>query len=189
MILHAHHRLRRSQGGTNDPVNIMLVSPNLHDWIHRNPLQAYKLGWLVHSYEDPEDVGCTYHNLGANGWESEWPPELPPVLSSALGSSSGVHSFPPATEGATELCHRCKGKGTEPPKPEKLEKAKKRVTLGIRLPKDADEDGIEVLETLLSAARDELKAEMGWSDSVGVYYVLTAVLHDWLTSRATPEAV
>ena len=34
----------------------MLVTPQQHDWIHRNPAEAYAIGWLVHSWDDPADV-------------------------------------------------------------------------------------------------------------------------------------
>ena len=56
MNLHRHHRRLRSQGGTDEPSNIMLVTPQQHDWIHRNPAEAYAIGWLVHSWDDPADV-------------------------------------------------------------------------------------------------------------------------------------
>lgn len=54
--LHRHHRKLRSQGGTDDPVNIMHVTPEQHDWIHRNVGLSYELGWLVHSWDDPAEV-------------------------------------------------------------------------------------------------------------------------------------
>lgn len=54
--LHKHHRKRRSQGGGDDPSNILLLPTQLHEWVHQNPADAYELGWLVHSYDDPEEV-------------------------------------------------------------------------------------------------------------------------------------
>ena len=59
MTLHRHHRKLRSQGGGDEPSNIMLVTPLQHDWIHRNPGEAYAIGWLVHSWDDPADVPIT----------------------------------------------------------------------------------------------------------------------------------
>lgn len=56
MSLHRHHRKLRSQGGTDESSNIMLVTPLQHDWIHRNPAKAYELGWLVKSWQDPAEV-------------------------------------------------------------------------------------------------------------------------------------
>jgi hypothetical protein len=54
--LHKHHRKRRSQGGDDSPANILHVHPEVHEWIHRNPEQAFELGWLVHGYEEPSEV-------------------------------------------------------------------------------------------------------------------------------------
>lgn len=54
--MHRHHRKRRSQGGTDDETNIMLVTPEQHTWIHDNPEKAYELGWLVKSWQDPATV-------------------------------------------------------------------------------------------------------------------------------------
>lgn len=54
--MHKHHRKLRSQGGTDDEANIMLVTPEQHAWIHANPEKAYELGWLVKSWQDPAEV-------------------------------------------------------------------------------------------------------------------------------------
>lgn len=54
--LHRHHRKRRSQGGTDDEPNIMLVTPEQHQWIHENVAKSYELGWLVESWQDPAEV-------------------------------------------------------------------------------------------------------------------------------------
>jgi hypothetical protein len=44
---HAHHMKRRSQGGTNDPSNLLAVCHVCHDKIHRNPSEAFEKGHLV----------------------------------------------------------------------------------------------------------------------------------------------
>jgi len=43
---HAHHILRRSQGGPDDPSNLAWVCPPCHAYIHANPAWAYEHGLL-----------------------------------------------------------------------------------------------------------------------------------------------
>lgn len=60
---------------------------------------------------------------------------------------------------------------------------RERSQVNIAVPKDA-EDGAEVLRALLAAARRQL-TESGaftYGDDCPPYFVLVAVLHDWLTS-------
>ena len=54
--LHVHHRKLRSQGGKDEPSNLLVVDNKCHDFIHAHPAQSYTNGWLVHSYEDPAMV-------------------------------------------------------------------------------------------------------------------------------------
>jgi len=42
-----HHRLRRSQGGTNELGNLMGVSAEGHRLVHKNPAIAYEHGWML----------------------------------------------------------------------------------------------------------------------------------------------
>lgn len=43
---HVHHVLRRSQGGTNEPHNLLAVCFRCHEWIHANPKEAAAAGLL-----------------------------------------------------------------------------------------------------------------------------------------------
>ncbi len=45
--LHLHHKLRRGQGGTDDLDNLLVVEPGCHDYIHANPEESYRAGWLI----------------------------------------------------------------------------------------------------------------------------------------------
>lgn len=45
--LHVHHRLRRSQGGSNDPSNLVTLCAAAHDWVHTNPSEAALFGLLI----------------------------------------------------------------------------------------------------------------------------------------------
>lgn len=49
---HVHHRRPRRMGGsrdplTNDPTNLMLLSPEAHEHVEKNRTEAYERGWLV----------------------------------------------------------------------------------------------------------------------------------------------
>jgi hypothetical protein len=68
-----------------------------------------------------------------------------------------------------------------PKKPRKKpEPGRPKTRFLVHAPADA-ENGIEVLTTLMDAAKDKLVKQMNWQDDVGAYFVLVAVLHDWLT--------
>lgn len=43
---HVHHVLRRSQGGGNQPENLLGVCFWCHEWIHANPREAARRGLL-----------------------------------------------------------------------------------------------------------------------------------------------
>lgn len=42
-----HHIRRRSQGGTHDPDNLVLLCGVGHQWVHEHPAQARALGLLA----------------------------------------------------------------------------------------------------------------------------------------------
>lgn len=43
----AHHRRRRSQGGSDELENLLWVCAWCHTWIHEHPAVAYEKGWLL----------------------------------------------------------------------------------------------------------------------------------------------
>lgn len=51
--VHSHHRKLRSQGGEDEPANLLRVCAEDHAWIHANPSESYARGLLVHSWADP----------------------------------------------------------------------------------------------------------------------------------------
>lgn len=60
-----HHRQPRQMGGTsrpeiNDPVNLALLcgsaTTGCHGYIESHRTEAYEMGWLVHSWDDPAAV-------------------------------------------------------------------------------------------------------------------------------------
>ena len=42
-----HHIRRRSQGGTNEPHNLLATCANCHTWVHNNVAAAKVAGWLA----------------------------------------------------------------------------------------------------------------------------------------------
>jgi hypothetical protein len=51
-----HHRKMRSQGGTGEYANCLLVCHRCHRQIHDNPDWAYRHGLLVRSHNHPNTV-------------------------------------------------------------------------------------------------------------------------------------
>lgn len=61
---HRHHRKRRPHCTPEEYTaswNLLDVTPALHHWIHEHPAEAYKRGWLVHSWDDPREVAVEPH--------------------------------------------------------------------------------------------------------------------------------
>lgn len=50
-----HHRKLRSQGGTNDPANLLLLCAGCHDYVHGHPALSYAAGYLLHQWEREVD--------------------------------------------------------------------------------------------------------------------------------------
>jgi 5-methylcytosine-specific restriction endonuclease McrA len=45
--MHVHHIKRRSQGGGNEPSNLICLCQAAHDYVHNNPREAALLGLLI----------------------------------------------------------------------------------------------------------------------------------------------
>jgi HNH endonuclease len=48
-VMHRHHKLMRSHGGSNDIGNLLYLCDGCHVFIHLNPTLSYEMGWLVRS--------------------------------------------------------------------------------------------------------------------------------------------
>lgn len=48
---HAHHIVPRSQGGGDEPGNLLWVCAPCHETIHHYPTRSYEHGWLRHHWE------------------------------------------------------------------------------------------------------------------------------------------
>jgi hypothetical protein len=68
-----HHRIRRSQGGSHDPENLILLcgsgTTGCHGWVHAHPAEARDSGWLLKSHEDPLAVPVAYARPGGGFME------------------------------------------------------------------------------------------------------------------------
>jgi 5-methylcytosine-specific restriction enzyme A len=57
-----HHRKPRGQGGSYDPLtafgfaNLVFLCRKCHDHVHRHVQDSYNAGYLVHSWDDPENI-------------------------------------------------------------------------------------------------------------------------------------
>lgn len=56
----AHHRRLRSRGGDDSAANLVAVHPGCHRWIHANPAEATKGGFMVPSWADPAETTIRY---------------------------------------------------------------------------------------------------------------------------------
>lgn len=65
-----HHRKVKGMGGTDDRevafglANLILLCRECHAYAHANPSESYLKGYLVHSWDNPEDV-VVLKNTGA----------------------------------------------------------------------------------------------------------------------------
>lgn len=68
---HRHHRKMRSQGGSDDPSNLLAVCWACHRWIHDHPSVSYGRGWLVRSWDETDrrcDVCQRLVAVSLRGW-------------------------------------------------------------------------------------------------------------------------
>lgn len=60
-----HHRKNRSQGGTWEPANVVLLCGDgtqlCHGWVTTHPTKAHEEGFHVKSWEDPAEVPILLH--------------------------------------------------------------------------------------------------------------------------------
>ena len=55
---HWHHRRLRSQGGGDEASNGLSVCALCHDYLHKHTGEAYKNGWLVRAWANPQQTPC-----------------------------------------------------------------------------------------------------------------------------------
>jgi len=58
---HVHHRLRKGMGGELDEnvkyglANLVSLCAECHRHIHDHPAESYEAGWLLHTWQVPEE--------------------------------------------------------------------------------------------------------------------------------------
>jgi hypothetical protein len=61
-----HHRKLRKHGGQDDITNLIALCSPCHNIapgsVHQNPRISYENGWLVHSWDNPEECPVTLAN-------------------------------------------------------------------------------------------------------------------------------
>lgn len=129
--VHTHHRKLRSQGGGDEPSNLLRVCLECHTWIHGNPSDSYARGLLVHSWADPALVRtflAPETDYEAGGHEKFETPVIP--------IRDGEHPAP------GEECPSCKRRV---PHPKKATSPKTRV-FSTRVPIDDAETFTELVD-------------------------------------------
>jgi hypothetical protein len=72
-----HHRQPKGMGGTSNEevafglANLISLCRECHSFVHANPLEAYKTGYLVHSWDDPETIAVLTKSWGTVSFRSD----------------------------------------------------------------------------------------------------------------------
>ncbi len=67
-----------------------------------------------------------------------------------------------------------------------MEKPRNKTTWSMKVPKDEQENGYEVFTTLFDQVRERMAPVLGLSETCPPYYVLVAVMIDFLSERTNP---
>jgi hypothetical protein len=68
--VHKHHR--RRAGRMDTAANLLNTCLNCHSAVHANPSKSYRLGLLVSSWDQPEDVEITHERLSLVATDGPW---------------------------------------------------------------------------------------------------------------------
>jgi hypothetical protein len=156
-----HHLVPKSLRGDDVPSNIIPVCGDGVRGCH-GALECHTAGWEIIAHQ-------VRHSLT--------PLELQYVT--AKKGRAWLERYLPA--GETNLCSRCK-RPVRAQGPRETPRKRKRIVLTV--PDDA-EDGAAVWDGLVEAARGRLAPVLGWDSDVGDYFVVVAVLADWLNEGGT----
>jgi hypothetical protein len=151
-----HHLVPRSLGGDDVEDNLIPLcgdgTTGCHGKLENHPRGWERIAHAVRHSLTPAELGYVLDTKGMEFLERYLPMGTP----------------------ADDLCPRCR----RPKNPAKLEKPRKRRTWSCKPPADT-EDGCEILDTLVAECGRAL-GDLGYTDETPAYYVLTAVLSDWL---------
>lgn len=101
-----HHRVKRGQGGTWDPTNLLHVCGDgtryCHGWVEANPAHAVALGLWVRTGDDPARVPAYLHpttlwrawwfadDEGCWTWADDTPPPAHPLTPARLDAVRAI---------------------------------------------------------------------------------------------------
>lgn len=136
-MIHEHHRRLRSQGGGDEPTNVIGLPDVIHDWIHANPEAAKAAGLIVPEWEDPANVPITI-------------PEEALRKVRVRKSSDEVPTY--------------------------------RASVGIKVPMSVRVNGAEIILAKIEDCRKRLEKHFNWEPNVPNFFVLDAVITDWLNT-------
>lgn len=108
---HMHHRKLRSQGGNDEPENLLPVCVECHTWIHANPGAAYELGLLVHSWDDPADVPPQPRLASAPGASGSATRDVSEPMQTTVEGDEVPHRHVVDEQGVEKVCPKCHGDG------------------------------------------------------------------------------
>lgn len=60
-VWECHHRQLRSRGGKDSWANLVALCGVCHGWVHANPAEATRDGWMVASWADPVEAPLFLH--------------------------------------------------------------------------------------------------------------------------------
>lgn len=145
---HKHHRQMRSQGGHDEPFNLLDLCLSCHTYVHGHPKEAYDNGWLVYSWQNSAIVPVIFprKTVKADGWQ-EWADRW------NTDEPAGTVILPgtPVEEGETcPVCLRRKPHAKKPSSP-------KTKVSSVRVPID----DVESFEEIVDAAA----AHLGFKES------------------------
>jgi hypothetical protein len=71
----AHHRLLRSQGGQDDPSNVIMLcgsgTTGCHGWVHHNRNAAREQGYIVYPTTDGRPTDTRTVPVWSHAWQSD----------------------------------------------------------------------------------------------------------------------
>lgn len=185
---HAHHVVPRAQGGDDVDDNIVLLCWSCHDAYHRGDRRVAS---LIRESLTAEELRYVFEKKGFDWLDRRYPLERGSGTLPNSGGATFEGTAVSAAEAATrnlvlspsehtddefEPCPTCKGAGR---RRKRREKPRRRRTYSIAVPVDEQENGLDVLRTLIEQAREVI----GRPEGTPPYFVLVEALYLVTTSN------
>ena len=105
---HKHHRNRNRQDNREE--NLLPICAPCHTWIHENTGEAYELGLLVHSWDDPAEIAPQARSASAPGASRSAAGPSEPMQTTVEGEEV-PHAHVVDESGVEKVCPKCHGDG------------------------------------------------------------------------------